>query len=111
MRAVPAADTLAITIKNAKGQIVSEGYTDSVRGYVGRALKAYISRPAFAKLCTLLVDMVNYGAAAQEMFGANVTDLANVGLEDYQNLATAETPACTNGQVKSANVGHGIQPG
>ena len=41
-----------------------------------------------AKFRTMMVDFLNYGAAAQVYFEYNVNALANVGAEDYQDCAT-----------------------
>ena len=52
----------------------------------------------------MMIDMLNYGAAAQEHFKYNTSDLANNALtEEQQALATAKV-ACTNGQVKDATI-------
>ena len=52
------------------------------------ALNKIKSESTDAKFRTMMVDFVNYGAAAQVYFSYNTTALANVGAEDYQNLAT-----------------------
>ena len=54
--------------------------TDSVRDYVMRNF----SKNSFAKAQTVMVDMLNYGAAAQENQGYKVNDLANNQLTDAQ---------------------------
>ena len=56
-----------------------------------------------AKIKTLIVDMLNYGAEAQLHFGYNAEDLANKLLSEEQKALATETVACTNKQVKGAN--------
>ena len=47
----------------------------------------------------MLVDMLNYGAAAQGMFQYAEEDLANKNMAAYQDYATEEI-SCSNNQVK-----------
>ena len=92
-------DTFYVTIYNAKGQAVSNAKEDSVRAYVERA---YASQKATGK--TMMVDMLNYGAAAQVHFGYGTDDLANNKLTDAQKATgTATAPEMSNDQVKGTN--------
>ena len=89
-------DIFYVTIYNAKGQAVSNAKEDSVRAYVERA---YASQSATGK--TMMVDMLNYGAAAQVHFNYGTDDLANSKLTDAQKAAaTATTPEMSNDVVK-----------
>ena len=93
------ADTISVTIYNAKGEAVSNQKTDSVRDYAARA---FDSQDVAGK--TMLVDMLNYGAAAQLHFDYNTADLANSNLTDAQKAAgTATAPEMSNDQVKGEN--------
>ena len=56
-----------------------------------------------AKTKTLLVDMLNYGAAAQENFKYNTSDLANAKLTDAQKALATAAVTCTDGRVKGEN--------
>ena len=95
------ADTLTIEIVDADGYVLNEAYSDSVRGYAGRAL-ASSSTTEFVRI--MMIDMLNYGAAAQAHFKYNTADLANNALtEEQQALATAKVE-CINKQVKDATV-------
>ncbi len=95
------ADPLSIEIIDANGNVLNNAYTSSVRDYVGRALS---NTSTTAKVKTMMVDMVNYGASAQQQFGYNKEDLANNALTAAQKaLATAKV-ACTNSQVKGENL-------
>lgn len=90
------ADCFHVTVFGADGTAITNTKTDSVRDYVARA---YDSQTATGK--TMMVDMLNYGAAAQLHFGYNTGDLANNALTDQQNaVGTAETPAMNNNVVK-----------
>ena len=92
-------DTFYVTIYNEKGQAVSNAKEDSVRAYVARA---YAGQSAKGK--TMMVDMLNYGAAAQTHFSYGTSDLANAKLTDAQKaVATATAPEMSNDQVKGAN--------
>ena len=92
-------DTFYVTIYNAEGLAVSNAREDSVRAYVERA---YASQSATGK--TMMVDMLNYGAAAQLHFGYGTSDLANNKLTAEQIAAgTATVPTIENKQVKGDN--------
>ena len=93
------ADDIAVTVYDADGNAVSNEYIGSVRAYAMRALAGNTT----AKVKTLVVDMLNYGAAAQTFFKYNEADLANNELTEAQKaLATAEV-SCTDGRVKGEN--------
>ncbi len=93
------ADTFYVTIYNGDGVQVSNSRTDSVRAYVGRA---YASQSATGK--TMMVDMLNYGAATQVDFSYGTDDLANNKLTAAQlAVGTATTPEMSNDQVKGTN--------
>ena len=92
-------DTFYVTIYNAKGEAVSNPKQDAVRDYVARA---YASQSATGK--TMMVDMLNYGAAAQLHFGYGTNDLANSKLTAAQlATGTATAPEMSNDQVKGTN--------
>ena len=92
-------DTFYVTIYNADGVAVSNAKEDSVRAYVARA---YASQKAAGK--TMMVDMLNYGAAAQVHFNYGTEDLANNKLTAEQiATGTATAPTMENKQVKGDN--------
>ncbi|MBP3633186.1 MAG: hypothetical protein J6J43_01275, partial [Oscillospiraceae bacterium] len=100
VRAMEMTDTLTLTIKDAEGYDVIDAYETSVRAY---AAKALVAASSSAEMKTLVVDMVNYGAAAQTNFSYKATDLANNQLTDAQKaLATADV-VCENNQIKGTN--------
>lgn len=69
-------------------QVYASDYTTySVKQYAEDVLNAKMSskKTEDKKLCTLMVDMLNYGTAAQVYFGRHVRVLANSGLTSEQN--------------------------
>jgi hypothetical protein len=93
------ADEVTIVIYNANKEAISNEYKDSIRGYVMRNVDG---KDAESK--ALMVDMLNYGAAAQTYYGYNAEDLANAQLSDAQKAyGTAELTEITDIRVKGAN--------
>ena len=83
------ADKFYVVLYNAEGEIIGV-YTDSMREYAMRKL-ATAEAGNNAKAKTLFVDMLNYGAAAQNHFGYATNDLANKLLsETQQGYATPD---------------------
>ena len=84
------ADSFKVTIYSSAGCPLSYPKRDSVRNYVMRSLEGQN-----AKGRTMMVDMLNYGAAAQIYFGYNTADLANNQLTDAQRAYGTETATAT----------------
>lgn len=83
------ADTITVKVKDSDGEVI-ETFTDSVKAYAERILADSVSAAEKA----LMVDMLNYGTAAQQYFGYDTTVLANAGLTgDQAALATVVTLA------------------
>ena len=101
------ADPLSIQIFDADENVLNEPYVSSVRDYAGRALA---SSTTTAKVATMMVDMLNYGASAQAQFGYNTKDLANNALTEAQAAKATQKVICTNDQVKGINL-HGANLG
>lgn len=92
-------DEIYVTVYNTDGTVASNLWTDSVRDYAVRAMKAYSD----TELLAALIDMLNYGAAAQDYFDDyNIEDLANAGLDEYQQYATT-TVTYEDSSVKGEN--------
>ncbi len=94
------ADAIEVVVVDADGKEVSEPYTSSVRDY---AMKALIASTSTAKVKTMVVDMLNYGAAAQTYFQYNEKDLANSKLTDAQKGLATGTVSCTDKRVQGEN--------
>lgn len=93
------ADTFYVTIYDGDHVQVTNTREDSVRDYVNRA---YSTQEAFGK--TMMVDMLNYGAAAQEYFEYNTADLANNQLTGAQQVTgTMKPPIIENNVIKGKN--------
>ena len=85
---------------DAEGNAVSNVYTNSIRNYaMGQLNKSSTN----AKTKTLLVDMLNYGAAAQENFDYNTEDLANSLLTEEQKALATAPVATADHRVKGEN--------
>ena len=93
-------DVVYVTVYDKNGNAVSKVWVDSVRSYATRTLQ----NPATSEeSAIMIVDLLNYGAAAQNYFGYNTGNLANKQLSDLQKaLATKDAPA-TDIRVKGAN--------
>ena len=90
-------DEVTAIVYDANGNAVSMARTDSIVSYVGRALSKYSDDEAQR---TLLVDMLNYGAAAQVEFGYAPEKLANAGLTlEQQSWATTKDPVVEDSHV------------
>ena len=79
-------DTLSITVCNTFGTYITNPYSDSIKTYALRMLE----KETNAELLTLLVDMLNYGAAAQKQFDYDTENFVNAELTaEQQAYATA----------------------
>lgn len=79
-------DSISLTVcKDVDGaeKVFSAVWVDSIQDYTMRLLTEHQDNNK-PKLCTLLVDMLNYGAACQEHFGYDTGNLANAKLSDDQ---------------------------
>jgi len=99
-------DNVTIVVYNAQGQQLSIPESDSIKAYAFRGLKALAGVSATSKngiLRTLLVDMLNYGAAAQVQFKYDTGNLVNADLTDAQKAwASVADITPTNNQIKDA---------
>lgn len=97
-------DTVTMSLRYSDGTQASNSYTESIKDYAIRTLNNSNSSD---KLKTALMDMLNYGAAAQDYFGDyNIETLANAGseVEKYASFATVNAPAVSNGLIKGDNL-------
>jgi len=91
MAAKEMVDELVITIYDANGMAVSAPKIDSARAYAMRMFGWS------NKFDTVLADMLNYGAAAQELLNYKTDDLAN-------SLMTAEQKAKATDSVEMTDI-------
>ena len=93
-------DTIEITIFDGNGIQVSVKRIDGIKAYAMRSLTNSKS-----ELNTTLVDMLNYGAAAQLQFNYKTSELANADLTDAQKeFASVDMPELENGREKDEHV-------
>ena len=78
-------DGMAFQIVTNDNVPLSRPYTETIHNNALRQLKNSSTNP---KLRTLLVDMLNYGAAAQKEFKYDEGNLANADIGAYQQFAT-----------------------
>ncbi|MBP3634142.1 MAG: leucine-rich repeat protein [Oscillospiraceae bacterium] len=97
VRAMEMTDALTLQIVDEEGNLWSDKYSTSVRNYAAKALAA---DTATDKMKTLVVDMLNYGAAAQENFGYKTDDPANILLSEEQASLATSNVECSNNQIK-----------
>ncbi len=74
----------------------------SIKQYAEAVLSYYSSstKEEDQKLCTLMVDMLNYGAAAQTHFQRNLNNLANKDLTDAQRALGSPALESTSSSLK-----------
>ena len=90
-------DSVSVTVYDKDGNRVSETKTDSICSYTRRALDK-ITDPVSRRL---YVDMLNYGAAAQQNFGYNTENLANSILTEAEKAEGTQSVApLTNGYTR-----------
>ena len=89
------ADKIEVVIYNGDGTQASDVWTDSIRDYAMRILD-----DQDAETKTMLVDMLNYGAAAQSFFDYNTADLANSLLTEAQKACASESVNVNDQSVK-----------
>ena len=95
------ADKFTLQLFDANDMPISTVREDSVKAY---ALRAYNNTTSAVRR-TMFIDMLNYGAAAQEYFKYNTGNLANAGLTAEQlSYATTGDVALTNCQKTEGNV-------
>lgn len=86
-------DTIYATLYATKeGELCASEVTEySVAEYCYNMLEKYSSNDGYKEFCTLLVDLLNYGATSQEYTGYNVDALVNASLtEEQKTMGTSE---------------------
>ena len=93
-------DDITVVIYNSSEAQASATYTDTVNAY---ALRAMGNNSTDSKLLTALVDMLNYGAAAQYYFHYNEENPASPG--DYASHASASVTSSDSRNAGNNYVG------
>ena len=91
-------DTIYVQVFFEDGTPASTLWVDSVAEYAVRIMENYN-----AKTKTMLVDMLNYGAAAQLHFEYDVDNLANSRLTDAQKAYATESVVMADHREKGTN--------
>lgn len=94
------ADELTVTIYDSNDNVISIPYTDSVRNYVMRNIDGTTFS---ANMKVLAVDMLNYGAAAQNFFTYNTGDLANSLFTDAHKALATTSIDVEDGRIQGTN--------
>jgi hypothetical protein len=89
------ADKIELVIYNGDGTPASAVWSDSIQGYAMRILDEQDS-----KTKTMLVDMLNYGAAAQLFFDYGTDDLANSMLTEAQQAYASTAAVCSDQRIQ-----------
>jgi len=92
------ADEVRIQVFTNEDEAFSTEWVDGIRTYAMRVFDANNDKNK-----TLMVDMLNYGAAAQLMFNYNTDDLANALLTDAQKAYATQEANYVDKRVKGQN--------
>ena len=90
-------DTLNVTIYNADNEKVSTTYSNTVKTYLEGRLTS--NQPDTVK--TVAVDLLNYGAAAQDNFGYKTSTLANADLTEADQARATSAEAISGYTVET----------
>ena len=90
-------DKVTAVFYNAYGQQLTNERSESLASTALSKLNG--NAAGNAKLCTLYVDMLNYGAAAQEQFGYDTENLANRDLTEAQRAMATEAVEMTDNRI------------
>lgn len=94
-------DVVSVTIFDSTDTAISETKTTSIRSYAMQVLGKTDTESVAAY--TALVDMLNYGAAAQKYFGYATGDLANSELTPEQMALATQSVTCDKVHEKTDN--------
>ena len=103
------AKELTFVVYDSEGNRVSDVMTTSIQSYLVQQLTKIGTGEVNALKTatrTLAVDALNYGAAAQVLFGYNTDALVNSGIEEYQQFASE---ARTYNSVKDKTSVQGVK--
>ena len=90
-------NVVATLYATANGKEYSAVKEFAAADYGYKVLELYAAYPSQAKLLTLIVDLLNYGAQAQIYTNFDTENLANAALTDAEKaFGTSETPTLTS---------------
>lgn len=95
------AKTISLVLKDAKGNVVNAA-SDSIKAYGERVLKD----ENMAEAHTVIVDMLNYGAAAQQYFNVNADVLANAGFDDQTKDKATDIGTALDDAQKDSSISY-----
>ena len=90
---------IEVVICDLEGQPLSAPYINSIQNYAEKILNGGYIRP----VNTVVVDMLNYGAAAQIYFNYDVDHLANAILTPEQQKLSSENATVTDSHTGTAD--------
>lgn len=93
-------DNISVTVYDDDGTAVSHTWRDSVRNYCMRMLS---NENTTSLEKTVMVDLLNYGWAAQSFFDYNISNNATFLLSSEQLAMASPLPTLTDNSVKGAN--------
>jgi hypothetical protein len=87
-------EEITMTLYGEKAGVtyVGQSFTGSVETLALAKLKENTEKGTNPELCTVLVDMLNYGAAVQTAYNYNATQLPNTQLAAYAHYGTTAIP-------------------
>lgn len=103
-------DIIKITVYNASDNTPKSITAEtSLKKYAISMINLGLSNSDYRHWVPVIVDMLNYGAAAQTMFNYNLEDMANKDMDDFQQYAsesyTLDTEGCSaTGTAKEASL-------
>ena len=97
-------DIIEVAIYDGTGNRVSVKRVDGLKEYAIRMLS---NSDSSTNLKTALVDMLNYGTAAQIEFNYKVNTLANNGIDNYKQYASTTLPTLENKREMDSTVCYG----
>lgn len=97
-------DTVQVTLY--KSGTAMHTWTDSIQDYAMRMLEKYEADENKGTLRTLLVDMLNYGAACQKVFGYDTENPVNAGLSDEQQKEWATSQIVWSTDMPNGNTSY-----
>jgi len=93
-------DAVYVCIYNANGAALSSVWEDSARSYAMRTLN---NPNTSLESQIMVIDLLNYGAAAQKYFDYNVNDLANKLLSPDQMAMATKNVTSQDNRIKGDN--------